>query len=271
MDELPPFAGFGDEEINRSETAELTSETEVEPQTPEQVKLEVLQAESIDDLLRLMTQYSVRRLPSYAQAADLIEKINNYYRVNSTSVIVGEMVSEKMEEKNEAARGFAELYQSLGDPYGFGIKEKVKELLKVEMKKDFESDSFAYAKKAIEQVASVSQLKRVVGYFNKLKAKDLNAQKDAYFTGQEINQGIDNALDYLNRLIQFQGLANKGEDVIKNEVSNALMTIPSDNFGIKDKCETLFMDFVMSKRNDENMGRGLLGRFTKRFLSSRRG
>jgi len=269
-DELPPLHRFEKEPVRTSENQDLSvpvaPKKEIKPN--ERLAERIRQVTSIENLVQLLMNDPVSKLHDYVDSSAQIEKLNDYYRVHADSVIAGEMVSEKMSEKNKAAQGFAEIFQSINDPYNFGLKEKVKELLKVEMKVDFQNDSLNYAKKALDQVSTIEQLKRVAGYFSRLKAKNLNTKEPEFYDGAKVNQGIDNAYDYLKNLIQYQDLANKDNSVIEAEVSAALMSVPEDDLGIYQKSRELLLNFVLAQKpkvSPEQAQGNIVQRFGKRL------
>ena len=210
----------------------------------EQIGNLIRRAESIAELRNILKSGENGPLRIYGAVIGEIADLENYYRINAESIIINDIITPKLEEKDPKARLFAQKWQTISDPLNLGIKEKVKALLRKEMVKDFETNNNSYAREAVSQIRTFEQLEHVVGQFKKIYLADSAKDRNKFYTGQEMNNLIKDAKKYINNFIEYRALLKSDDDTISYEINSALSIIPVDNIGIYGKTRQLMTQAV---------------------------
>jgi hypothetical protein len=244
---------------NRQEQPDRKKE---EKRPVEDLKESISKVRSIPELIFILESVS-DDTDVYNNLAEQILELDRQLRENIDTIIINDIITPKLAEKDPAAKKFAESYLELYEPGDLRVKDKVKALMKEKLEARFKKgkESVAedgrrqiepgpqyYGRLAIEQLKSYDQLKYVAGQFKKVK---LAGGGENYIDGNSLAGEIDESWHYLETMIEHQKLLTLDADSIKYEIESALATFPRDQIGIFEKTREIFQQRIDSLKPAE--------------------
>lgn len=161
--------------------------------------LKLNKAENIDQLKLLIKDNNIINNEEIINIINTLSKLlkdADYLDSVITSTVLG--------RKDLRAQNFANVFQRIEDE-DTGVKNKVKEFLKTEMKRQFESGRDYYAEKTIARAESIEDLFHI---FDQFGANEEGSVVIGGVEKEELKRNIKNAYDDLNRQIEREEIVD---------------------------------------------------------------
>jgi hypothetical protein len=224
-------------------------------------------AENIDQLCDAITEAgSIKGSKEDYDSKDLngsIRDIQRYMRKNIKELELAVITGKESNHKEEMGKMLIAITRG-GD---LDIRQKAKDLLKVEMESYFEDNREELVIDAVANSHTLEDLFVVIGQFKGINGKDHNEELDS-FHPSHVKDAINEVKKDLDQKLE-DGLAKSSSNTIKNEVNKMVKEkrIPEDS-NIDQQVKKILFTYADQKRVDsksDEISEGILGRWGRRI------